>query len=146
MPAIILRFKKLVRCIPRRPPDAERDSVLAMLVDVTGLVDEARRADEAASRIELAQRALGLGLWHGVAGDDGAWWDRHMFALRGVDSPPRIVRRNRYRLKPLTLEDALCELEGTAEDVLVYRDAETDRVAVVYRQRDGSLALVQPEF
>ena len=63
-----------------------------------------------------------------------------------TDGPPRIVRRNRYRLKPLTLEDALCELEGTAEDVLVYRDAETDRVAVVYRQRDGSLALVQPEF
>jgi putative sigma-54 modulation protein len=62
------------------------------------------------------------------------------------DGPPRIVRRNQYRLKPLTLEDALCELEGTAEDVLVYRDAETDRVAVVYRQRDGSLALVQPEF
>ena len=62
------------------------------------------------------------------------------------DLPPRIVRRNRYRLKPLTLEDALCELEGTAEDVLVYRDAETDRLAVVYRQRDGSLALVQPEF
>jgi len=63
-----------------------------------------------------------------------------------VAEPARVVRRNRYRLKPLTLEDALCELEGTAEDVLVYRDAETDRVAVVYRQRDGSLALVQPEF
>ena len=64
----------------------------------------------------------------------------------GANAPARVVRRNRYRLKPLTLEDALCELEGTAEDVLVYRDAETDRVAVVYRQRDGSLALVQPEF
>jgi putative sigma-54 modulation protein len=63
-----------------------------------------------------------------------------------AEAPARVVRRNRYRLKPLTLEDALCELEGTSEDVLVYRDAETDRVAVVYRQRDGSLALVQPEF
>ena len=67
-------------------------------------------------------------------------------AAEEEDLPPRVVRRNRYRLKPLTLEDALCELEGTSEDVLVYRDAETDRVAVVYRQRDGSLALVQPEF
>jgi putative sigma-54 modulation protein len=65
---------------------------------------------------------------------------------RGTDGPPRVVRRNRYRLKPLTLEDAVCALEETAEDVLVYRDAETDRVAVVYRQRDGSLAVVQPEF
>lgn len=65
---------------------------------------------------------------------------------RGAHEPLRVVRRNGYRLKPLTLEDAVCELEETAGDLLVYRDADTDRVAVVYRQRDGSLALVQPEF
>jgi len=64
----------------------------------------------------------------------------------GTAGPTRVVRRNAYRLKPLTLEDAVCEMEQTAEDVLVYRDAETGGVGVLYRQRDGSLALVQPEF
>lgn len=59
---------------------------------------------------------------------------------------PRIVRSHRYRIKPLSAEDAVLELESTAEDVLVFRDAETDGVHVVYRQKDGNFALVEPEF
>jgi putative sigma-54 modulation protein len=61
-------------------------------------------------------------------------------------NPPRIVRSWRYRVKPLAPEDAVLELESTQEDVLVFRDAETDRVNVVYRQKDGNFALVEPEF
>lgn len=60
--------------------------------------------------------------------------------------PARVVRSRRYRLKPLTLEDAVLELESATEDVLVFRDSETSRVNVIYRQRDGNLALVEPEF
>jgi putative sigma-54 modulation protein len=66
-----------------------------------------------------------------------------------VDGNPgdqRLVRTPRYRVKPLSPEDAVLELESTREDVLVFRDAETDRVNVVYRQKDGSFALVEPEF
>lgn len=61
-------------------------------------------------------------------------------------SAPRIVRSHRYRIKPLSAEDAVLELESSAEDVLVFRDAETDGVHVVYRQKDGNFALVEPEF
>ena len=60
--------------------------------------------------------------------------------------PPRIVPSERYRLKPLSPEDAVLELEATGEDLLVYRDAETYRVNVVYRRRDGNFGLVDPEF
>jgi putative sigma-54 modulation protein len=60
--------------------------------------------------------------------------------------PPRIVRSHRYRIKPLSAEDAVLELESSAEDVLVFRDSETDGVHVVYRQKDGNFALVEPEF
>jgi len=59
---------------------------------------------------------------------------------------PRIVRSPRYRLKPLTPDDALLELETTGEAILVYRDAETYRVNVVYRRPDGAFCLVDPEF
>jgi len=62
------------------------------------------------------------------------------------DDAPRIVRSHRYRIKPLSAEDAVLELEGSAEDVLVFRDAETDGVHVVYRQKDGNFGLVEPEF
>lgn len=59
---------------------------------------------------------------------------------------PRILRSTRYRLKPLSAEDAVLELEATGEDLLVYRDAETYRVNVVHRRSDGNYALVDPEF
>jgi putative sigma-54 modulation protein len=60
--------------------------------------------------------------------------------------PTRIVRDERYRLKPLGPEDAALELEATGEDLLVFRDSTTYRVNVLYRRRDGNFGLVDPEF
>ena len=59
---------------------------------------------------------------------------------------PKVARSERYRLKPLTAEDAAMELEASRSDLLVYRDAKTYRVNVVYRLKDGSFGLVDPEF
>jgi putative sigma-54 modulation protein len=44
--------------------------------------------------------------------------------------------------KPMTLDEALLEMEKD-RDYLVYRDAETDRVAVLVRRRDGHFDLVE---
>jgi len=44
--------------------------------------------------------------------------------------------------KPMTLEEAMLEMDGR-RDYLVYRDAETDRVKVLVRRRDGQLDLVE---
>ena len=57
-----------------------------------------------------------------------------------------LLRSERYRLKPLSAEDAAMELEGSGGDLLVYRDARTYRVNVVYRRRDGNFGHVDPEF
>jgi putative sigma-54 modulation protein len=59
---------------------------------------------------------------------------------------PRIVPSDRYRLKPLSAEDAAMELESGGGDLLVYRDDQTYRVNVVYRRPDGHYGLVDPEF
>src|SRR5581483_3415809 len=44
--------------------------------------------------------------------------------------------------KPMTLDEALLEMEKDL-DYLVYRDAETDRVCVLVRRRDGNYDLVE---
>ena len=68
-------------------------------------------------------------------------------ASPGLEEPPaRLIRSERYRLKPLAPEDAVLELEATGEDLLVFRDAGTYRVNVIYRRRDGNYELVDPEF
>ncbi len=56
---------------------------------------------------------------------------------------PRIYRINHHqKRKPMTLEEALMQMEKN-RDYLVYRDAETDRVSVLVRRRDGDFDLVE---
>jgi len=55
----------------------------------------------------------------------------------------RLFRVNHHhKRKPMTLEEALLEMEKDL-DYLVYRDAETDRVCVLVRRRDGNYDLVE---
>jgi putative sigma-54 modulation protein len=62
------------------------------------------------------------------------------------EATSRIVRSHRYRIKPMSAEDAAMELDATNEDLLVFREAQTYRINVLYRQKDGNLALIDPEF
>ena len=55
----------------------------------------------------------------------------------------RVYRVNHHqKRKPITLEEAMLEMEKK-RDYLVYTDAETDRVSVLVRRRDGHFDLVE---
>src|SRR5215831_19404614 len=55
----------------------------------------------------------------------------------------RVYRVNHHqKRKPMTLDEALLEMDKN-RDYLVYRDAETDRIAVLLRRRDGNFDLVE---
>ena len=61
----------------------------------------------------------------------------------GREPEPRVYRVNHHeRRKPMTLDEALLEMDKN-RDYLVYRDAETDRVSVLVRRRDGHFDLVE---
>jgi len=67
-------------------------------------------------------------------------------AERGGDGGAlRVIRTRRSALKPMTLDEAALEMDGRGEGVLVFRDAATERVSVLFRRRDGHLGLVEPE-
>jgi putative sigma-54 modulation protein len=57
---------------------------------------------------------------------------------------PRVVR-GRYPVKPMSVEDAALRLESGAETFVVFRDAESDSVNILYRRKDGNLALIEPD-
>lgn len=57
---------------------------------------------------------------------------------------PRVVRA-RYPIKPMSIEDAAMQIEDTDDTFLVFRNADDDDgVAILYRRKDGNLALIQP--
>jgi putative sigma-54 modulation protein len=58
---------------------------------------------------------------------------------------PRVVRARRYPVKPMSIEDAALQVDAGAEAFLVFRNAETDAVSILYRRKDGNLGLIEPE-
>jgi hypothetical protein len=46
----------------------------------------------------------------------------------------------------MSAEDAALELESSGDEILVFRSAETDRVAVIYRVQGREYGLIEPEF
>jgi putative sigma-54 modulation protein len=56
---------------------------------------------------------------------------------------PRVFKVNHHeQRKPMTLEEALIEMEGD-RDYLVYRDADKECVSVLVRRRDGNFDLIE---
>jgi len=60
-----------------------------------------------------------------------------------TDGNGRVYRVNHHqKRKPMTLDEAILEMDKS-RDYLVYRDAETDKISVLVRRRDGNFDLVE---
>lgn len=53
-----------------------------------------------------------------------------------------VVRTKTYQLIPMTVEDAVEELELIGHSFYVFENTETDRVNVLYRRNDGNYGLI----
>ena len=58
----------------------------------------------------------------------------------------KIVRTKRFGIKPMYPEDACIQMELLGHDFYVFCNAETDEVNVVYKRKNGSYGLIEPEF
>lgn len=64
--------------------------------------------------------------------------------LEASPRPPRIINARRYSIKPMTAEEAALRLSTDPDQFLVFRDADTDRVGVLYKRTDGNYGLIEP--
>ncbi len=62
----------------------------------------------------------------------------------GDDSMPTVVESDNIPAKPLSVEDAIVQLELSHQDFLVFRNAGNDAISVVYRRKDGNFGLIAP--
>ena len=62
------------------------------------------------------------------------------------DSDIKIVRTKKFGIKPMYPEDACVQMELLGHDFYVFCNAETDEVNVVYKRKNGSYGLIEPEF
>ena len=55
------------------------------------------------------------------------------------------VRRTRYPIKPMSVDDAASLLRDNGEAFLVFRNDRTESVSVVFRRNDGNVGLIETE-
>ena len=54
-----------------------------------------------------------------------------------------ITRRKRFSIKPMTLEEALLQMEMLGHTFFVFRNAESGEVNVLYARKNGSVGLIE---
>lgn len=57
----------------------------------------------------------------------------------------RITRVKRFALKPMTAEEAVLQMQTLGHDFFLFANAESEQAGVVYRRRDGSFGLIEPD-
>ena len=57
---------------------------------------------------------------------------------------PRVVKVKRFAIEPMFEEDAISRMEELGHTFFIFVNAENERVAVLYRRRDGRLGLIEP--
>ncbi len=65
-------------------------------------------------------------------------------AIEAAKGAPRIITQKRYRVKPMTPEEAAIILADSEDQFIVFRDAETNKVGVLYNRTDGNFGLIEP--
>lgn len=58
---------------------------------------------------------------------------------------PRIVRTHEIATKPMSVDDAVGEIDETGRSLLVFHNAETRRLNVIYKRKDGNIGWIDPE-
>lgn len=65
-----------------------------------------------------------------------------------LDDEPvyKIERSKQFELRPMDAEEAVMQMELLGHSFFVFRNGDTDDVNVVYRRKDGSYGLIEPEY
>ena len=65
-------------------------------------------------------------------------------AAEAAEPEKRVIRANFFSPKPMSLEEALVQLDAKAKEVFLFRREGSEEWAAVYRRKDGQYGLVEP--
>ena len=62
------------------------------------------------------------------------------------DDEIMIVKKKKFGVKPVNPEEACLQMEMLGHNFYVFLNSETDQVNVVYKRKNGTYGLIEPEF
>jgi putative sigma-54 modulation protein len=63
---------------------------------------------------------------------------------RGPGGAREVVRTSSVAAKPMSVDEAVEQLESSRDEFLVFTNASTRTLAVLYRRKDGTFGLIEP--
>lgn len=59
---------------------------------------------------------------------------------------PEVIHTEKYPVKPMCVDEAVLQMDMSARQFVVFLNAKTDKVNVLYRRKKGDYGLIQPSF
>jgi putative sigma-54 modulation protein len=61
-------------------------------------------------------------------------------------SEPSFIHSEKYPVKPMFIDEAVLQIEMSSKQFLVFLNAKTEKVNVIYRRKNGDFGLIEPTF
>ena len=65
--------------------------------------------------------------------------------LEEIEIPRQVVRTKHFLVKPMSVDEATNQMELLGHDFFLFIDADTEKVNLLYRRKDGNYGLIEPE-
>jgi putative sigma-54 modulation protein len=61
-------------------------------------------------------------------------------------SSPQLVRTKRFTMKPMSVDDAIEQMELLGHDFFLFHNSATKEFNLLYRRKDGNYSIIEPEL
>ena len=61
------------------------------------------------------------------------------------DNNNSIVKRKKVELKPMDEDEAITQMELMGHDFYLFKNVETDKIAIIYRRKDNNYGLMEED-
>jgi putative sigma-54 modulation protein len=62
-----------------------------------------------------------------------------------IEAPKRVVKTKRFLVKPMLVDEAISQMELLGHDFFLFIDADTEKLNLLYRRKNGDYGLIEPE-
>lgn len=71
---------------------------------------------------------------------------KSIVAAESIDQSrePVVIKTKTFSIKPMSVEEAVMQMDLLHKDFLVFTDAATESINVIYRRKDGNYGLIEP--
>jgi len=71
---------------------------------------------------------------------------KSIVAAESIDQQqePVVIRTKTFSIKPMSVDEAVMQMDLLHKDFLVYTEAASENINVIYRRKDGNYGLIEP--